>query len=141
MSDALDRIQILESEWIRQFTARYLEYGEGAADELGLAGQWGDLHRKVNKLKRQLWLGDDRVPTRESPREILLDIIGHAFLAIDMIDRSMTGGRKMVEDEIDPNDHPSMECSRSIAHGRHIWHSGEYGMKPKACEGIGHPDR
>jgi hypothetical protein len=88
----LQRIKDIDHGWYQQFTERFLEYGEGAADELGLAGQWGDLHRKVAKLKRELWCGDDRVQTRESAREVLLDIIGHAFLAIDMIDRGMTGG-------------------------------------------------
>jgi hypothetical protein len=88
----LHRIEGLRSEWYVKFTERYREYGEGAADELGLAGQWGDLYRKIKKLKPELWEGVTDRRLAETPRQVLLDIIGHAFLAIDMIDRGMTGG-------------------------------------------------
>ena len=92
-SPTLRRIQLLDEEWFEQFTRRFMEYGEGAADELGLAGQWGDLHRKVAKLKTELWKGIAVDDQHEEAREVLLDIIGHAFLAVDMIDRGITGGR------------------------------------------------
>lgn len=81
----------LDGEWWNQFIDAYLEYGDGAADELGLAGQWGDLFRKVRKLKPELWEGKEHL-TRETARQVLMDIIGHAFLAIDMIDRGLPGG-------------------------------------------------
>jgi hypothetical protein len=55
------------------------------ADVLGLPGQFAEIWRKIWKLKRALWDGSRLVG--EQPREILLDLIGHAFLAIDMIDR------------------------------------------------------
>jgi hypothetical protein len=77
-----------DAAW-ESFLAGYREYGEGAADELGLAGQWGDLYRKIKKLKRPLWEGDREALTRESPRQVLQDIIGHALLALDMIERGM----------------------------------------------------
>lgn len=88
----LTRISKLHMDEFNQFMDAFKEYGEGAADELGLAGQWGDIYRKTKKLKPALWVGEDRL-SRETPREILLDIIGHCFLAVDMIDRGMTGGR------------------------------------------------
>jgi hypothetical protein len=89
VSDAEGRIALeLTAAW-EKFLEGYREYGEGAADELGLAGQWGDLYRKIKKLKRPLWEGDREALTRESPRQVLQDIIGHALLALDMLERGM----------------------------------------------------
>lgn len=76
-----------------KFLAGYEEYGAGAADECGLAGQWGDLHRKVAKLKRSMWAGDQRALTRETEEEILQDIIGHCLLALEMKARGFEGGK------------------------------------------------
>jgi len=56
------------------------------ADVLGARGQYAELWRKMAKLKKSLWDGEALVG--EQPREILLDFIGHCFLAIDMLDRS-----------------------------------------------------
>lgn len=55
------------------------------ADVLGIPGQFAEIWRKIWKLKKGMWDGADLVG--ESVREILLDLIGHCFLAIDMIDR------------------------------------------------------
>jgi hypothetical protein len=84
---------VLEGIW-DAFTLKYAEYGEGAADALGLAGQWGDLHRKVMKLKRSLWVGDSGYLVSEDERQILADMVGHCLLAIHMIDRGLLGGRR-----------------------------------------------
>lgn len=88
----LSRIMDLNIEWWNQFKVAYEAYGEGAADFQGIAGQWGDLYRKTMYLRNWAWAGGQE-PTRETPRAVLLDIIGHAFLAIEMIDRGMPGGR------------------------------------------------
>jgi hypothetical protein len=77
---------------LEAFAEGYREYGPGAADELGLAGQWGDLHRKVGKLKRSLWQGNQNL-TREDESAILNDIVGHCLLALDMLRRGFEGGR------------------------------------------------
>lgn len=61
------------------------EYLFENADVLGVPGQFAEIWRKVWKLKKGMWDGADLVG--EQPREILLDFIGHCFLAIDMIDR------------------------------------------------------
>lgn len=90
---ALQQFSALAKLWWDQFQAAYIEYGPGAADETGLAGQWGDLHRKVKKLKRFMWEGDAAHLTRETPEEILIDLIGHCFLALEMLGRGSTGGR------------------------------------------------
>lgn len=76
-----------------RFAEGYAEYGPGAADVLGLAGQWGDLHRKIMKLKRAMWSGEDGYLTREAEGDILRDIIGHSLLALEMYSRGLEPGR------------------------------------------------
>jgi hypothetical protein len=90
---ALSRFQSIQDEWWEGFAAAFTEYGPGAADETGLAGQWADLHRKVRKLKRAMWEGDEDYLEREGMREILMDLAGHVFLALELIDRGQVGGR------------------------------------------------
>ena len=85
--------EILAGVWA-DFVKKYSEYGEGAADALGLAGQWGDLHRKVMKLRRSFWVGESGYLVSENERQILADMIGHCLLAMHMLDRDMTGGRR-----------------------------------------------
>jgi hypothetical protein len=103
------RLDRLMSEWRRNFAEAYTEYGPGAADETGLAGQWADMFRKIMKLKRSLWSGESGYLKRETEREILLDLISHAFLALEMIERGQTGGRTSSAATGDP----SLGASRS----------------------------
>lgn len=83
----------ITDEALTRFSVGYHEYGPGAADDLGLAGQWGDLHRKVNKLRRALWEGDEGYLSREGVDDILYDILGHTLLALDMRRRGMPLGK------------------------------------------------
>ena len=75
-------------EWAAQFTKKSNDYGD-TADDLGAAGQYSDMSRKMGKLKRALWEG--KTLTGEQPREILLDLIGHCFLTIHYIDQGDNG--------------------------------------------------
>jgi hypothetical protein len=84
-------IQLIR-EALERFAEGYAEYGPGAADDEGLAGQWGDMKRKIMKLRPVFWSGEDRL-TRETPQEVLQDIIGHALLALEMLERGFEGGR------------------------------------------------
>lgn len=78
-----------------RFAEAYAEYGEESGkNETGLAGQWADLFRKIMKLKRSLWAGEKGHLTREGEREILQDMIGHALLALRMLDEGKEGGRR-----------------------------------------------
>jgi hypothetical protein len=74
----------LVGEWQDKFIEKQHDYGDDA-NQLGLAGAFVDIHRKSAKLKRALW--DHQVLIGEQPREILLDLIGHCFLTIALIDR------------------------------------------------------
>jgi hypothetical protein len=93
LADLPARFSDIVDASLERFAEGYAEYGEGAADELGIAGQWGDLNRKVKKLKGWAWSGGP-APTRETPQQILQDVIGHCLLALDMIERGMDGGRQ-----------------------------------------------
>lgn len=81
--DAATIIEDLVPEWAHMFVRKNLGYGEMHQD-LGVKAQYVDMHRKVRKLKRALWdlqdIGD------ETPREVLMDLIGHCFLTIALID-------------------------------------------------------
>lgn len=76
-------------EALELFAKRSADYsdkdGFDPSEVLGLQGQFAEVWRKVWKLKNSLW--DGRELSAEQPREILMDLIGHALLAIDMIDR------------------------------------------------------
>lgn len=94
---AAQRITVrLVQEWIEQFLEKNKDYtseplpgfseGFENADVLGIAGQFAEIWRKIWKLKKAMW--DDQELIGEQPREVLMDMIGHCFLAIDMIDRA-----------------------------------------------------
>jgi hypothetical protein len=89
---ATERIRdVLVPEFIEHQSRKSADYNESLvpgvenADVLGERGQYAELWRKMAKLKKALWYGEELVG--EQPREILLDFIGHCFLAIDMLDR------------------------------------------------------
>lgn len=73
-------------EALQKYLEGSLHYGDGFQDDTGLKGQWCDISRKVGPLRRALWEGETL--TRESPRTILMDLIGHCLMTIDMIDRA-----------------------------------------------------
>lgn len=82
-----DFVYILETlipEWVEKFTEKNKDYGNDA-NRLGTRGAFVDIYRKVGKLKRAIWDGQEL--KGEQPREILLDLVGHCFLTIASIDR------------------------------------------------------
>jgi hypothetical protein len=81
---ARDRISRILPEAVRHHAKAATHYPDGNADVLGLAGQFGDIWRKIGPLKRAMW--DKEKLTREQPPEILMDLIGHCLLALQMYD-------------------------------------------------------
>jgi hypothetical protein len=74
-------------EWARLFASKNAEYGAGnqaSGTALGQRGQFADIWRKIGKLKTGIWDGNEDQLTSESVDEILLDLIGHCFLALHM---------------------------------------------------------
>lgn len=80
-------------EALARFAEAFAEYGDSSRDETGLAGQWADLYRKIMKLKAPFWNGEAERLTRETEKVVLQDLIGHALLAIVMIECGKEGGR------------------------------------------------
>lgn len=54
------------------------DYGEAFRD-LGMRGQYSDMHRKMAKLKRAVW--DGEVLLRETVPEIVGDLFGHVLIS------------------------------------------------------------
>lgn len=71
-------------EWAALFVKKQADYGDGA-DDLGEAGQYAELHRKITKLRRALWEGMEL--QNEPVREVLMDLIGHCFLSMMYVDQ------------------------------------------------------
>jgi hypothetical protein len=63
------------------------QYGD-TFRELGPAGQFSDIWRKVGPLKRALWDGET-LPS-ESPTQICYDLIGHCLLTIYLLGEEAT---------------------------------------------------
>lgn len=80
---AHDIMERILSEWRDKFLEANADYGE-TYESLGAAGQFAEIWRKVPKLKRAMW--DGKTLNREQPREVLMDLIGHCFLAIHLLD-------------------------------------------------------
>lgn len=76
--------------WFQLFMEKQIDYGD-RGDDLGLAGQYAEIHRKIGKLKRAMWDGFDL--TGEQMDEVLLDLIGHCFLSLRYINHNNTGGK------------------------------------------------
>lgn len=83
------------SDWIAQFKTKNADYQNSqfsTADLLGAKGQFAELWRKIGKLYGPMWEG--KKLTHEQPIEILQDLIGHCFLAIDYLTEE-------IEEELD----------------------------------------
>lgn len=82
-SDELRSIALdLMPEWLQLFADKNKDYGAGSSFELGIRGQYSDIHRKMIKLKRSMWEGEDL--GFEDEDEIIMDLIGHLFLTLHM---------------------------------------------------------
>jgi hypothetical protein len=84
-TDQLKRIiQIEMPKWLELFSERNREYGSNKRS-LGPKGEFVEINRKVGKLEIALWDGHPERLTSEKVDEVLQDIIGHCFLALDML--------------------------------------------------------
>jgi hypothetical protein len=84
-SDLAYILNIVMPEVHKRMVVSGKHYGYETHHELGLRGQYADMYRKWCVLKRFMW--DGEVPTRESLREILLDMVGHSLLTVALLDR------------------------------------------------------
>lgn len=68
--------------WADLFARKNADYGDGAK-VLGVRGQYADINRKMLKLKRSLW--DGETLEFENSEEVIMDLIGHLFLTLYML--------------------------------------------------------
>lgn len=74
--------------WLQEFARKNADYnskdGFNTAELLAEKGQFAELWRKMGKLKVALW--DGQAMNFEGEEEILRDMIGHCFLALDFLE-------------------------------------------------------
>lgn len=95
---AIDRITTrVMPEWMKLFSAKNEDYtnsdGTEAFKLLGLRGQFADIWGKVWKLKKSVWDGDPL--SFEDEKEIFMDVIGHCFLALAILDEEREAQEEM----------------------------------------------
>jgi hypothetical protein len=89
-----DIIVHLLPNWATLFARKNADYGAGSSFELGIRGQYSDIHRKVLKLRRFMWEGE--TPEFEGVEEVIHDLISHLFLTLFMINMSSDAEREYV---------------------------------------------
>lgn len=80
-----DIISDLVPEWALLFARKNADYGshDDSAGVLGIPGQYADIWRKMSKLKRAMWDGEEL--EFEKTEEVISDLIGHLFLTLHMM--------------------------------------------------------
>lgn len=73
-------------EALDHFLMRNAEYGDDDDFNLGVAGQYVDISRKVQKLKRRWWDDEHGVGNQESDKVIVMELIGHLLMAMDLLE-------------------------------------------------------
>lgn len=80
-------------EAMDHFLMRNAEYGDDDDFNLGVRGQYVDISRKVQKLKRRWWGGESEPDegAGESTRVIVMELIGHLLMSLDYMDQTGYG--------------------------------------------------
>jgi hypothetical protein len=88
VSQQKKELEYILGELIPQFEERLQAWNKEYTQErdLGVKGEFVGLYRKVRKLKTIIWDGESDAEWREDTRTMLLEVIGHAFLAISDLD-------------------------------------------------------
>lgn len=86
---AMDILSRLLPEWRDLFLAKNAKY-KAVGNDLGARGVFPDINRKTGILKDRIWDGNSS--PGESSREVILDLIGHLFLMLHMMDKEQRDG-------------------------------------------------
>lgn len=81
----------LTPEWEKQFEKKNAEYGEYAPEVPGEIGETVEILRKAGKLRRAFIERADTSEWSETPREVAMDMIGHLYLLIAVLDEEGLG--------------------------------------------------
>lgn len=79
-------------EAIDHFLMRNAEYGDDDDFDLGVSGQYVDISRKVQKLKRRWWDGEDVPDGAESDKVIIQELIGHLLMSLHYLEQEEADG-------------------------------------------------
>lgn len=74
-----EMIERILPELVSRLRTKSADYGD-VFMELGIKGQYSDMHRKMRKLKKALWDGEDL--KGEQADEILSDLFGNVLIAL-----------------------------------------------------------
>jgi hypothetical protein len=71
---------------VQRFRKKSADYGEVFRD-LGIPGQYSDMHRKMHKLRRGMW--EEEQLKGEPVEEILSDLFGNILISLYLIDEEL----------------------------------------------------
>lgn len=130
-AQARDIISRLLPEWCGKFleaNARYKRVG----NDLGPKGIVPDINRKTGVVIDRLWFGGED-SGREPTREVIIDLIGHYFLLLHMLDADV----EAVEESGPPPapEQARAECGREHDHAPHAYEVP--GQDNRKCNGLG----
>lgn len=83
---------------LENFARKNADYGDTSFD-LGIAGQYAELWRKVGKLKGPMWEGKELA--FEQMDEIIRDLIGHCLLSLYFIKNEKAKGQVELPKRVD----------------------------------------
>lgn len=84
---ARDIFERLLPEWMALFLLKNDGYKK-VDNRLGAKGVYPEVNRKVGRLERDLWDGEPVLEEMEPTRRVILDLVGHLFLMLHMLDAS-----------------------------------------------------
>ena len=83
-------LSIILPRAVKRFQEKSTDYGD-TFEDLGLAGQYSDMHRKMYKLKKYMWHEENLIG--EQPDEILEDLLGNILISLYLYDRDKAHSR------------------------------------------------
>lgn len=82
---AHDILSSILPDVIGHFLKDNADYGDNHREGLGARAEFVGIHRKVKKLEKALWDGEDM--NGEGAEEMLSDLIGQCLITLDLLDR------------------------------------------------------
>lgn len=78
-----EMVKLILPVLVERLRSKSADYGD-VFKELGVKGQYSDMHRKMRKLKKSLW--DDEELVGEQAEEVLSDLFGNILITLWLLD-------------------------------------------------------
>jgi hypothetical protein len=120
-----------------RFAGKNREYGNNATHDLGPSAQFVDLYRKVIKLRRVLWDGEDEAIFKSEPiDEVIDDLIAHLLLLKDerIVIKKSEARKWMMEHHVPAGD-LRYETGMSLESSDDAWRDGDALRPPPNYKG------